>query len=78
MDWLTIACLLISVIALGAYLATGEKGPAPRRVERKVQGNHAWAPIAAPAPRPTPQQQVDPEVLDRFVAALKSQSRQAN
>jgi hypothetical protein len=67
MDWLTIASLVISAGALVAYFATAETPKSRPQAERRIQGNHTWAPPAA--------RQVDPEVLDRFVKALKSQSR---
>jgi hypothetical protein len=74
MDWQVVASLLVSVAALLAYFAMGETPRATTRVappvrlqpERKVHGNYSWAP---------PPPQVDAEVIDRFVAALKSQSR---
>lgn len=76
MDWQVIVSLLISVAALLAYFAMGGArratppiaSPARPPAERKIHGNYAWAP---------PPAQVDADVIDRFVAALKSQSRPA-
>lgn len=66
-DWLVIASVVVSVGAFLAYLAmSGGPKPTPQR-GRKIQGNDAWKPPAA--------KKVDDEVIDRFVNALKAQSR---
>ena len=67
MDWLTIASLVISTGALVIYLLTAEP-PKPRaQRENQVEDDEAWA--------STPARPADPEVIDRFVKALKAQSR---
>jgi hypothetical protein len=67
MDWQIIACLAISAGAAVAYFAMGDAPKSRPQTERKIQGNYAWKPSPAP--------QVDAEVIDRFVNALKAQSR---
>lgn len=67
MDWQITASLVVCAGAFVAYFAMGD-APEPRpQNTRKIQGNYAWKP--APAP------QVDAELIDRFVNALKAQSR---
>lgn len=67
MDWQIIACLIVSAGASVAYFAMGDAPTSRPQSERKIQGNYAWKP--APAP------QVDAELIDRFVIALKARSR---
>jgi hypothetical protein len=66
MDWQIIASLVISGGAFVAFFAMGETPQPKHRSHRTIQGNYAWKP-------PTPQ--ADAEVIDRFVEALKAQSR---
>ena len=66
MDWQIIASLVVSAGAFVAFFAMGETPQPKHRSHRTIQGNHAWKP---PAPR------ADAEVIDRFVEALKAQSR---
>lgn len=67
MDWQIIASLVVSGAALVAFFVMRETPKAEPQIERKIQGIDPW--------KARPAAQVDPQVIDRFMAALKAQSR---